>query len=180
MQRNSFRNSQRGLTLIEVCATLAIASILAGTAAPSFKDIKQRRTLEGVSTELATDLQYVRSEAVARNQSVRLTVQQFAGGACYVIHTGSSTACQCAADGTVACAAGAQALKTVVLPNERRVDLASNSVSMLWHPDRGTVTPTGTLRLSLPDGKAIHHVVNILGRARTCSPQGQVSGQKVC
>jgi type IV fimbrial biogenesis protein FimT len=51
---------------------------------------------------------------------------------------------------------------------------------MLWHPDRGTVTPTGTLRLRLPDGRAVHHVVNITGRARTCSPQGSMKGFTVC
>jgi type IV fimbrial biogenesis protein FimT len=60
------------------------------------------------------------------------------------------------------------------------VGITVNSVSMLWHPDRGTVTPTGTLRLRLPDGRAVHHVVNITGRARTCSPLGSMKGFAVC
>jgi Tfp pilus assembly protein FimT len=39
MQRNSslVQQQQRGLTLVEACATLAIASILVGTAVPSFR-----------------------------------------------------------------------------------------------------------------------------------------------
>lgn len=180
MQGKSSSGNQRGVTLIECCVATAIVATLASVGAPSFSEMRDRRVLDGVSAELANDLQYVRSEAVARNQAVRLTIQQVAGGACYVIHSGGSAACQCASDGTAACVGSAQALKTVLLATERRVSLASNSASMLWHPDRGTVSPTGTLRLTLPDGKAVHHVVNILGRARTCSPQGQVSGQKVC
>jgi type IV fimbrial biogenesis protein FimT len=180
MQRTNFSKTQRGVTLIECCVATAVVATLASVGVPSFSEMRDRRALDGVSAELANDLQYVRSEAVARNQSVRLTVQQVAGGACYVIHTGGSADCQCATDGTASCMGSAQALKTVLLTSERRVDLASTSASMLWHPYRGTVSPTGTMRLTLPDGKAVHHVVNILGRARTCSPQGQVIGQKVC
>lgn len=180
MQRKSFPKFQRGVTLIECCVATAIVVTLASVGVPSLNEMRDKRLLAGVSSELENDLQYVRSEAVARNQSVRLTVQQVPGGACYVIHTGGSADCQCSTDGTATCAGSARALKSVPLSSNRRVSLASNSTSMLWHPDRGTVSPTGTLRLTLLDGKAVHHVVNILGRARTCSPQGLVSGHKVC
>jgi type IV fimbrial biogenesis protein FimT len=171
---------QRGVTLIEAGITTSVVAIAATLGVPSFTQMRDARTLEGVSAELATDLQYVRSEAVARNQSIRLTVQQAASGACYVIHTGTASDCTCATDGTATCSNGVTVLKSVVLPAERRVQLATNSASMLWHPDRGTVSPTGTLRVMLPDGRAVNHVVNILGRARTCSPDGLVSGHRPC
>jgi len=29
-------------------------------------------------------------------------------------------------------------------------------------------------------GKAIHHVVNIMGRVRSCSPQGDIPGYRAC
>lgn len=178
---NGSKLLQRGVTLIEAGVTTSLVAVAATLGVPSFTQMRDTRTLEGVSSELGHDLQYVRSEAVARNVSLRLTTQPLAGGgACYVIHTGSSGDCQCAADGHATCTAGEQAFKTVVFSTGQRVNVAVNSVSMLWHPDRGTVTPTGTLRLSLPDGKAVHHVVNILGRARTCSPQGRVKGHPVC
>jgi type IV fimbrial biogenesis protein FimT len=172
---------QRGVTLIEASITTSVVAIAATLGVPSFTQMRDARALEGVSAELASDLQYVRSEAVARNVSLRLTTQPLAsGGACYVIHTGSKGDCQCAADGSATCAAGERSFKTVVFGTDQRVGVAVNSASMLWHPVRGTVTPTGTLRLSLADGRAIHHVVNIMGRARTCSPQGAVRSQPVC
>jgi type IV fimbrial biogenesis protein FimT len=172
---------QRGVTLIEAGITTSVVAIAATLGVPSFTQTRDARTLEGVSSELARDLQYVRSEAVARNVSLRLTTQPLAdGGACYVIHTGSNGDCSCGTDGNATCASGEQAFKTVVFGTGQRVGVAVNSASMLWHPTRGTVTPTGTLRLSLPDGRAVHHVVNIMGRARTCSPQGAVPGHAVC
>jgi len=172
---------QRGFTLIEAGVTTSLIAIAAAVGVPSFTQTRDLRTLEGVSSELAADLQYVRSEAVARNVSLRLTTQTLpSGGACYVIHTGSKGDCSCADDGTAACAAGAQTIKTVAFGKGQRVNVAVNSASMLWHPTRGTVTPTGKISLSLADGRAVHHVVNIMGRARTCSPQGAVRGHAVC
>jgi type IV fimbrial biogenesis protein FimT len=67
-----------------------------------------------------------------------------------------------------------------VLPGSGRLAFSASSASMLFDADRGTVTPTGTLRLQLADGRAIHHVVNIMGRARTCSPRGAVPGHPPC
>jgi type IV fimbrial biogenesis protein FimT len=42
------------------------------------------------------------------------------------------------------------------------------------------VTPTGTLRLSLRDGRGLNQVVNIMGRVRTCSRSGTVPGYPAC
>ena len=54
MQGNNFPGTQRGLTLIECCITLAIVSILAGTAAPSFIESNKKRVLDGSAGELVT------------------------------------------------------------------------------------------------------------------------------
>jgi type IV fimbrial biogenesis protein FimT len=180
---NSKSNStrQRGFTLIEAAVTTSVVAVLVGVGVPSLTQTVDLRRLEGASAELASGLQYVRMEAVARNSSLRLSTHPLSSaGACYVIHTGGSDACRCSSDGSAACAVGATPVKTVVLSAGHRVGLTVNSMSMLWHPERGTVTPTGTIRLSLADGRAVHHVVNIMGRARTCSPQGLVKGHAVC
>ena len=60
------------------------------------------------------------------------------------------------------------------------LQVASNSGSMLFDPNRGTVTPTGTLRVQLQSGQALHQVVNIMGRVRACSPAGAVPGYPTC
>jgi type IV fimbrial biogenesis protein FimT len=56
----------------------------------------------------------------------------------------------------------------------------SASKSLTFDPVRGTVTPTATLRVEARDGKAIHQIVNLLGRVRSCSPQGLLAGERAC
>jgi len=53
--------SQRGVTLIEAAVALTIAAIAVSAAAPGFQGLVARKRLEGVATQLATDLQYVRT-----------------------------------------------------------------------------------------------------------------------
>lgn len=51
---------------------------------------------------------------------------------------------------------------------------------MLFDGTRGTVSPTGTVRVIGSDGRALHKVVNVMGRVRTCSPQRSISGYRPC
>ena len=116
MQRNSFPSSA-ALTLIEGCIVLAIASIPVGTAVPSFKDFKQEQTMNGIAVELVSDLQFARSEAVARQEGVRFTTESAGGGSCVLIHTGTNGDCQCAAGGTAQCGNGAALVKSSFFPS---------------------------------------------------------------
>jgi type IV fimbrial biogenesis protein FimT len=162
------RRSQRGVSMIEACCVLAIAGILAGTALPSFKETLSKRTLEGVSSEVRTDLVYARSEAVSRNEGVRISFYDGAAGRCYVVHTGNRADCSCDGSGPAVCTAEAVALKTVNAA--RGTQVVANVSSLRFDPTNGTTSPTGTV-CTVPDsGRAVHNVVNILGRVRTCSP----------
>ena len=87
---------QQGLSLVEVSVAMAVAVVLAGTAAPSLFDFIGTRRLEAAATQLASDIQFVRTDAVARNQPVRLSFFNSADGSCYVIHTGAAASCSCA------------------------------------------------------------------------------------
>jgi type IV fimbrial biogenesis protein FimT len=44
----------------------------------------------------------------------------------------------------------------------------------------GTSTPTGTVRVIGANGRELRHVVNVMGRVRTCSPQGNVAAYRAC
>jgi type IV fimbrial biogenesis protein FimT len=172
--------AQRGITLIEASVVLAVIATLAGTAAPSLRQTIDARRLEGAASQLATDLRFVRTEAVARNEALRLSIHAAAAGSCYVIHTGAADQCSCAAAGPAQCSGGAQELKTVVLASAERLSLQANVGSILFDPVHGTSTPTGTLRVIGANARAIHHVVNVMGRVRSCSPQGAVPGYRAC
>lgn len=172
----------RGFTLIELAATVAVASIVMTTAAPSLSGWVDTQRLKGVAGEMASTLQYARSEAVMRNQPVRVSFHQAPGGtACYVVHTGNADQCPCDGNAPAPCSgADAQQIKTVALPADQRVSLQANVASLLFDPLHGTATPAATLRLVGADGRAVHHVVNLMGRVRSCSPSSAVSGYRGC
>ncbi len=157
---------QRGVTMIEACITLAVAGILAGSALPSFKDSLDKRKVEGISSEVGTDLRYARSEAVARNTGVRVSFFQ----GCYVVHTGSRDDCVCDGQGPAVCTGDAVALKTVNSAEARGIRIVANVSSMRFDPSHGTTSPTGTVCTVPASGRSVHHVVSIMGRVRTCSP----------
>lgn len=170
---------QRGLSLLEVAIVVAILAIVAATALPSFTDLVAARRLEGAATRLAADIQFVRGEAIARNRSLRLSIRNGADATCWIVHTGSALECSCAAASAI-CTGDALAIRSVALPTTERVAVSGNVSSIVFDPLHGTSTPTGTLRLVDARGRAVHHIVNVLGRVRSCSPAGGVAGYSTC
>ena len=171
---------QQGLSLIEVTVTMAVAVVLAGTAAPSLFDFIGTRRLEAAATQLASDIQFVRTDAVARNQPVRLSFFNSADGSCYVIHTGAAASCSCAATGPATCTGSAMQLKTVQLAVRDKVSVQANTGSVLFDPLHGTASPTASLRVLGATGRAVHHIVNVMGRVRSCSPLNAMPGYAAC
>ncbi|MEO5697309.1 MAG: GspH/FimT family pseudopilin [Burkholderiaceae bacterium] len=171
---------QRGVSLVEACAVLTVTAVLAATAAPGMQDLIDTRRLEGAATLLATDIQFIRGESVARNQPLRLSFLPSATGSCYVIHSGAADQCHCEAVGPAQCSGNAREIRTVTLAGADRVSLQANVGSMLFDPVHGTSSPSGTLRLLGARNRAVHHVVNIMGRVRSCSPLAAMPGYRTC
>ena len=174
--------AQRGVSLLEAAIVAAVVAIVGASALPSFAALVDARRLDGAAARLAADIQFARSEAIARNRSLRLTIGAGRNDAtCWIVHTGGAADCACPADGTNAvCSDGAFAIQSVVLPGTERVRVVGNVGSIVFDPLHGTSTPTATLRLLDARGRAIHHVVNVLGRVRSCSPQAAIAGYPAC
>ena len=168
-----------GASLVESTIVLAVAGVLAAIAVPHLGPAIARQRLESAASQLATDLQLLRSEAIARNESLRLSVYAAEGASCYLIHTGARADCRCDAT-SASCSGGAVALKTVRWPASDRVNLTANVGSIVYDPVQGTVSPAGSFRVAEASGRAINHVVNVVGRVRSCAPDGAVSGYKAC
>ena len=64
---------QRGFTTIELMMTITILGVLLTIAAPAFRDFVLDQRVKNASFELNVSLQYARSEAVKRNDSVSVT-----------------------------------------------------------------------------------------------------------
>jgi len=178
---NSSQNRQRGASLVEALMTLGITAVLLGTAVPGLSDMRDRQRLQAATAQFETDVQHARSMAVARNQVLRLSFGPAAGAGCYVLHTGTtSQQCQCSADPQASqCSGGAEVLRTISLPTSHGISLLANVGSMAFEPHRGTVTPTGTIRVTEPRGQRVHLVINVMGRVRACTPNG-ATGWAAC
>lgn len=174
------RGNGRGLTLVEMLCGLCIVCVLLSGVLPAARELRLSQALQGVASALETDVQYARSLARTNDRTVRLAVQATDdGGACYVIHSGPSGACTCDAAGTARCAAGAEVLRVQPLPAAAGIHISTNSRSIVFDAGKGTVTPTATFVVADRDGRAVHQVVNVLGRVRSCSPSG-LSGYRRC
>jgi type IV fimbrial biogenesis protein FimT len=179
-QPTAARRRQQGLTLVECAITLTVLALVAGLTVPAFGSARQKRHLEGAAAQLETDLQFSRSLAVARNEVVRMTFERSASHSCYVVHTGAVDDCRCATNGSAVCSNGAEPLRSVRYGADVPLTLQSNSRSIQFDPVRGTITPTATVRVIASSGPAIHQVINIMGRVRSCSPAPALAGYATC
>ena len=169
-----------GWTLIELMVCLALAALLLGNALPSLDGLVQRRRLDGLSAQLISDLQFLRSSAVARNTQLRLRLQTTSGGSCYLIHTGAKNACGCNVAGSPQCQSGTELLRLVFVPTGSRLQLQGNIDSILVDPRQGTISPTGNIELRGDNVASLRHVVSGLGRVRLCAPDGGWGGVPTC
>lgn len=177
---NAKRN-EGGFTLLETMVVCAVTAIVCATVAPGLAGFIDGRRLDGVASRLAADVQWVRTEAVAGNRPLRLGIQAGTASTCWIVHTGLPGQCACGSGGAPSvCTGGARALKSVVVDAGERVSVQANVASMLFDPLHGTSTPTGTLRVLDRRGREIHHVVNVMGRTRSCSPGAAVPGYRAC
>ncbi|MFM2056323.1 MAG: hypothetical protein RLY71_708 [Pseudomonadota bacterium] len=175
------RTSAGGWTLIELLVVMTVSSLLLAVSLPSFENFLQRRRLDGLSAQLISDLQFLRSSTVARHTGLRLRLQENTGGSCYLIHTGTANACGCAADGQAQCQPGAELLRLVFVPASSRLAVQSNVNSMRVDPRQGTFSPAGTIELRNASGSiSLRHIVNILGRVKLCASAGDWAGVPAC
>ena len=66
------RVSQAGFTLLELLVALAVAAIILGIGAPSFRDFQRNSRLTGVANDLLAGMQLARTEAVKRQTIVSI------------------------------------------------------------------------------------------------------------
>jgi type IV fimbrial biogenesis protein FimT len=171
------RSVSRGFTMVELMVVVALVAIILALAVPSFTGTLARKRLEGVASELATDLQYARSEAAQRNAAVRVII----GTDCYAVHVvGSTNATNCTTLGT-----GAVNLKTVQITDGTSLAFVSSNAKAFieFDPVRGMAIDSadadssGHVTLTNSAGNwQIQARVSKQGRVKLCSPNNTVTG----
>lgn len=174
------RRRTHGVTLIEAMIVVLLIALASTLTLPSLTGLFDRQRLRGAANEVASDLQWARSQALARNEALRYSIHPVAGGSCTIVHTGQRDHCRCTDDGRASCSDAARLLKTSHWRSDQRVTVHANVGSMLFDPLLGTASPAGSVRIVDAEGRGITHVVNVLGRVRSCSHAGTVAGLAPC
>jgi type IV fimbrial biogenesis protein FimT len=168
-----------GVSLVECLCAVSIFATSLGLAAPSLSKWRDRQTVLSAAAELETDIQYARSLAVAKSDTIYLTIRTAAeGGTCYVMYTGERDNCECSSEKGAVCLSNAEVVRQAVYPDQGIVKLHHRNATLTFDPHLGTVTPAATFKFRTPAG-SVHQIVSIMGRTRSCSPDG-VSGLKPC
>jgi type IV fimbrial biogenesis protein FimT len=170
----------RGFTALELLIVVTIVAVLLTVTIPSFRGFLAKKRVEGVASELTTDLQFARSAAVARNTEVRLT---FVTASCYVIHLSTLnltalTACPPTANAAL--------LKVVELQAGTNASFSGAPAFVEFDPVRGmAVTDTANTGASIDTVSSagawqLRNTVTLLGKVNLCSPGGSVGGYASC
>jgi type IV fimbrial biogenesis protein FimT len=170
----------RGLTLVECAVTTAVVALAAGTALPGLTQMRTNQVLAQAAGGFETDVQHARSMAVATQTPWRIGFGSGTAGSCYVVYSGPAAGCSCDGAGQAVCTGGAESYRTVPFTAGSVVSIQPNVASISFDPVKGTSTPSGTARFIGQNGAAVHQVVNIMGRVRSCSPGAKVPGYKAC
>ncbi len=171
MHRQTRRVEYRGLTLIGICMSLAIVSLLAGAALRWIQQSRAEAIAEALSWELVGSLRYASNQAVARNERVQFSFYESRAGGCYLVHTGDRGDCWCDnGSGLAQCDNGAEALEAVFQPAGEPVRLTASFSSIHFNAGSGTTVSGGTVCVVPAAGNAIRHAVDATGRVHTCPP----------
>lgn len=180
-----------GLTLVEILVGVAVLGILLAVAAPSMADLMDKRRVIAVAGEISSILAYTKAETNSTNAPLVIHFEPDSNMSCAsVVTLGNGTdECQCYRSPTVICTGGtAKLLRLFQVPKSDGVQFAASADP--WSgPVEHTVqfavaqptTSAGNLRVDVTGRKAKLRVeVNMAGRVRTCSPDGDISGYPKC
>jgi type IV fimbrial biogenesis protein FimT len=179
----------RGFTVVELMVVVMVAGILLALAVPSMREFMARQRVKAVNAELVTDLQYARSESIARNRTVSVRFRADDGRmTCYTIHTVGTAVgrCDCRRPLGTACdaVAGLEELKTVQLLRSTTVTLqppAAPLNSVNFSEPQG-LSNRNDFRVTVASSLsgALRTSTNLFGRPQVCSPDGSIGGVAVC
>lgn len=86
---------RRGFTLVELLVVVAVLAVILTLAAPSFRSMIEMQRLRSITSQLVTDLQFARNEAVQRNTLLRVSFEKNDDMTCYTLYTSPALGNRC-------------------------------------------------------------------------------------
>ncbi|MDO9423976.1 MAG: GspH/FimT family pseudopilin [Methylobacter sp.] len=170
------RQKNAGFTLLEAMIVVAIMGVLAAIAVPSYQDTLERNRLKQAAEGLKSDMQFARTEAIKKSQSIVVSRKTGNAGAwCYglAIRTNSKTSCNCDVADTSAsnyCDIKRIAGVDFKITNMETALINNNTFSSR----RGTISAGGvTFRTAK---YAVRVVYSDVGRVKLCTPNPLPTG----
>lgn len=203
-RQQSMSRAPSGLTLLEVMVVLAVVGVLVTLVAPSMHEMIGMQRLRGVATQLVTDLQFARSEAIARNQVLGFTVRNNAAesSTCYVLFGGSDpqyinsadvAACNCANPIGNVCGGASAEIRTVQIPraDDLTLKVPASIRTTSYKPLQGGIVPVPSGVTTLPAWDfcvevartprgRLRVIVSPSGQPSVCTPDSSVTGFDAC
>jgi type IV fimbrial biogenesis protein FimT len=180
------RQVESGFTLLELMITVAVLAILIAVGGPSMLRAAEKRETVSATEEIYSQLQFARSEAVARSDEVFANI---VAGAGWAIGVSDNAGCD-PSDNMPACTlaeipAGNDVTYLFSAADFDDISVATTANQITFSPQRATasaatidVTSTGRV------GYRMRVVVGVLGQISICSPNANpvtfVSGYRPC
>jgi len=183
-----------GFTLIELLVAVAVVAVLLTLAGPAMYDYMLVQRLKSINSQLVTDLNFARSEAVTRNTFLRVVFDSDSNVTCYTLFTNPAGApntqrCDCKLGPGAACSASdSSEVRTVVVQRSTGVlvQAPGNVTTGTGSPAVGFNNTTGgllgiptdkgvlpidhfTMETSLSSTRLLRTVLSGAGRATVCS-----------
>ncbi len=162
----------RAFTLIELLVTVAVLSVLLGIAIPSFRSLVERHHRSTASLDLLEALNHARGLAVTRRERISLCAGIDICNASADWEDGIIIFSDPNQNGTLD--AGEQLHRVTTLPDEYHWNWSNfRSRTFMTYKANGTTDSLNGTYTLCSRGEAIQQlVINITGRLRTRSPEG--------